>query len=358
MEPNIPNGFLADGLILLQEQKLGQSAPLPVLGITTDDLVPRPVTGFPDAVQNTNSFVSPNGEGLLYQAEQGWITVSAKGQVSSELARAGSICYGFGRWLGPQSFDCRFNEPEGGKVLVVNPYTGEQKSILLGIKDFHYVPDVMGKMLPWLPLIDASLTRVVYPKAGPSGRYAMRDLQSGKDLWVLEGYDLKSTPAWSPNGDWLAVGSYKTGAAGQFALWMVDRQGQAQQWVSFGNTPSFSPRLKWSPDGRYVLMFSDHVIEHRVHYYLFVLDTQTRQIVDYGDVWPSGFTPIAMHWSPDSRQVFISTWISSINKDENFKAGDSQYRNFILDVKKERLARIDFLGMDMRVLGWMKKPVP
>lgn len=362
MEPNIPTGFLADGLILLQEQKMGQAAPLPVLGISTDNLVPQPISGFPNAVQNTEGFVSPDGEGLLYEAERGWIMVSVKGQVFSELARAGSICYGLGRWLGPQSFDCRFNESEGGKVLVVNPYTGEPKSIALDIRDFHYFPDVMlnttGKTLPWLPLVDSSLTRVVYPKAGQNGRYALRDLQTGKDVWVLEGYDLKSRPAWSPNGDWLAVGSYKTGAAGQFALWMIDRQGQAQQWVNFGNLPSFSPQIKWSPDGRYVLMTGGHVIEHRAHYDLFVLDTQTRQMVDYGDVWPSGFTPIAMHWSPDSRHVFISTWISSINKDENFKTGDSQYRNFVLDVKKERLARIDFSGMDMRGLGWVKKNVP
>ena len=81
--------------------------------------------------------------------------------------------------------------------------------------------------------------------------------QSANRIWILEGGQLREldaeqgrTPAWSPDGDWVAFESNRGSPNGHYALFVAPAQGGvARQLTSFevnANHPA------WSPDGRHI----------------------------------------------------------------------------------------------------------
>jgi WD40 repeat protein len=171
-------------------------------------------------------------------------------------------------------------------LIIANPFSGELREVPLGIKDYYFDP--YDQTIPWLPQTDPSLTRVVYPKVGNYGRFGLWDVQNGQDLWVLDGYNFNESVEWSPNGDLLSLRVYKRdyNEPQNLELFMINPEGQVQQWANLAKFQGSSGVIKWSPDGRYLVIADSYHANLSSSDALLVLDTQTRQITDYCDVFP------------------------------------------------------------------------
>ena len=130
--------------------------------------------------------------------------------------------------------------------------------------------------------------------------FVLWDLQTNRELWSLNKNSVIHTePAWSPDGKWLAVVAMDDAEDNfdRFQLFLVDRDGRvAQQWIDLrGGKGIGAGELKWSPDGRYLALGGNP---------LTVLDTSTRQLVDYCIHFTMDFLYYNyLYWSPNSKQL-------------------------------------------------------
>jgi tricorn protease len=112
------------------------------------------------------------------------------------------------------------------------------------------------------------------------------------------------TPAWSPDGRWIA---YFSDASGEYLLTIRDQEGLLPpRQISLGESPTYYYEPVWSPDGRKIA-YSDK------HLNLWYVDVQTgaRVRVDedyYESFGPPAFTP---QWAPDSQWLTYSRQLPS-----------------------------------------------
>jgi Tol biopolymer transport system component len=144
-----------------------------------------------------------------------------------------TIAYGGGsvgwlyRWgTGPEQFDpASYGLAGYGEVQIANP---------------AWSPD--GRRLAWILKSDIAVG------GGYRAGVVIFDLES-RTAQVLHQYEAQgigwpSAPAWSPDGEWLAMGD---GSPGQNAgLWVVRADGQQERHLGLGGNPV------WSPDGNWL----------------------------------------------------------------------------------------------------------
>jgi len=169
-----------------------------------------------------------------------------------------------------------------------------------------FAKDPYSKDITWGAVPDPTLTRVVYLRRheNPVGySLVLWDMQTEQALWQLDKDTTKFIePVWSSDGKQLAVVAMNDEADNydRFNLYIVHRDGQAQQWVNIkGYYPNVNyGRLKWSPDGRYIAftLKGDG-------YPLLILDTNQKEVLDY--CVSGGASHSNVIWSPDSTQLIL-----------------------------------------------------
>jgi tricorn protease len=130
------------------------------------------------------------------------------------------------------------------------------------------------------------------------------------------------SPAWSPDGKWIA---YFSDATGEYTLHIRDQRGlEAPRTISLGSSPTFYYAPVWSPDSKKIA-YSDK----RLNLWYVDIDHPTPVKVvtgPYGDFGPAQFAP---DWSPDSR------WLAYTAQLDNFL-----HAAFIYSLDEHRAHRV------------------
>ncbi|PKN93406.1 MAG: hypothetical protein CVU44_11015 [Chloroflexi bacterium HGW-Chloroflexi-6] len=195
---------------------------------------------------------------------------------------------------------------------------------------------------------DNTFERLIY--IIPGSNLVMQD-RDGHTLWQyandLVGLNM---PKWSSDGQKLGVPLPKDELGEHYEIFTVDRDGHQSQLTNYTAAyPTMTiDKFSWSPDGRYIAFWGDtHSQENIVRqhpYRLFVLDTVTRQTIDYcvaGNYLSHDAQDHAPVWSPDGRQIAV---------------------NGILEGKRQMIMLVDFASgtvspvAEGELIGWMAEP--
>jgi hypothetical protein len=176
------------------------------------------------------------------------------------------------RWLDNERLI--IDTEEYGSLLVVNPFTGEQQVVSNELPELYpyfqpglwwpvsYSPD-----LEWVAYYSARHEKDDYME-GP----VVYDLVTKQTLWKSSGDDgvgIGSDPAWSPDGQEVAVIDPR--GDGDWQLYLIRHSGQAKP-VLGENLPHKASSPSWSPDGRLIAFWNADS--------LMVYDRQTDQVFD------------------------------------------------------------------------------
>jgi WD40 repeat protein len=332
-------GFLTNGSVFLYRD-LGSPGGGDVMTLTSQDQEPH-LTDYP----NFNLYGSEDGSWLAYSDPKDvyllhFLSFDGKRRFSYYLNHQWG---GIQAWFPPNQvvFGYGYDQINPARVDIYDILTGNDQVFSPPLDDFYdYDPPV------WNLVPDPTLTRFVYARSTayyvPS--LVMVDTKTRQTIWSLARFTPGKSPippVWSPDGQWLAVMSWDNfpgeGDAIRWELFTVSREGKAVQWVNvktdlatIQSTLHANPSVRWSPNGRYLAFYADH---------LYILDLQMRQIVDLCAPSPqdSFAHPI---WSPDSTQI--------ITQQEGAKA-------FVIDLEKNKIMPIS-ASTALDPFGWLKAP--
>lgn len=236
-----------------------------------------------------------------------------------------------------------FTYPQYGSVTfsIFNPFTSQRQELTLELPDlFAKDPDPSSRDIAWGAVPDPTLTRAAYlrRRVDPVADWynlVLWDLQADKELWVLNKGSTKFTePAWSPDGTRLAVVALNEDEYDfdRFELYIVSRDGQAQQWVDVeGYYPNVNyGKLKWSPNGRYIAF-----TQKSGKFPVLIVDTEQKQVLDF--CIAGGATHSEVIWSPDSTQLILP------RQSEPF---------VVIDLQRRAAAQI-VQDANFRPVGWL-----
>lgn len=152
------------------------------------------------------------------------------------------------RWLDNQNIVFYTEQTtKDGTVMLVNPFTGDQRNISNEIPDF-YTENYFYPNLGWLIEYSPNLEWGIYfglTEAGELG-YVIRDFTNEKTvLQVADASGEYQKPVWSLDGDEVAV-------VINGRPYLVNRTGEAKQILNEDNQGQVA-NLSWSPDGRYIV---------------------------------------------------------------------------------------------------------
>jgi tricorn protease len=130
------------------------------------------------------------------------------------------------------------------------------------------------------------------------------------------------SPAWSPDGKWIA---YFSDATGEYTLHIRDQRGlEAPRTISLGSSPTYYYTPVWSPDSKKIAY-----ADKRLNLWYVDLEHPTPVKVatgPYADFGPAQFAP---NWSPDSR------WLAYTAQLDNFL-----HAAFIYSLDEHRTHRV------------------
>ena len=184
-----------------------------------------------------------------------------------------------------------------GTLLLVNPFTGEQKLLADELPDlFPYNLDTYSYINPhsrWPISYSPDLKWVVYYSLrkeinGYMEGSAVYDIVTKQTIWKA---DSGLGQAWSPDGQGLAIAS----ELGDRQLYLFSRSGQVKA-VLDESVPHEVDGFSWSPDGNFIAFWNEES--------LMIYDRQTDMIFD--TCIKSQVTYRSPLWSPDSHQIIAS----------------------------------------------------
>jgi Tol biopolymer transport system component len=175
--------------------------------------------------------------------------------------------------------------------------------------------------------------------------------QNGNILWrsakhTLVGFNM---PKWSPDDQKLGVPLPKDEFGEHYEIFTVDRNGHQYQLTNYSAAyPTMTiDKFSWSPNGRYIAFWGDTHSQENIAqqnpYRLFVLDTTTRQTIDYciPGSYSSQYTQNrAPVWSPDGSQIAV----------ENVQSGKSMI--MLVDFTSGTVSPV----AEGKLVGWMANP--
>lgn len=272
-----------------------------------------------DIHQLMNAFVSPDRKSLFYWYEDSsenftphyWL-VSSNGE-KTEVVNQNSIA----------SFDAIsgwFNDQElwvetksDSKSMLFNPFQNTYRTPatfadpqIAGCIDW-YICSGIGRYLP--DFYDTSFERKVLVGTA----YLRLIDRDAKTLWQYENWLItRNIPKWSPDQQKIGVPLPLDEAGEHYEFFTVDKDGTSRQLTNYLEAyPVLAiDKFQWSPDGRYVAFWGDTRSKEGIAqinpYRLFVLDTQTRQTIDYSVIgnFADNVAPI---WSPNGTQIALNS---------------------------------------------------
>lgn len=176
---------------------------------------------------------------------------------------------------------------------------------------------VVSDLSAEMPRAENVSRRIASMTASPEGKRIVFEARGELfNVPAEEGYTLNLTrssgaldhsPAWSPDGNWLA---YWSDRSGEYEIYLQAPDGNASGRQLTNRGGGFGYRLFWSPDSS-KLSFIDETNT------LYVVDVETGNAREAGHTyWNLGHGArygYTMHWSPDSRWLAFSQGMANAN---------------------------------------------
>jgi TolB protein len=232
---------------------------------------------------------------LAYQATDGELShiYVANADASNPVAVSGMSVNAYDPVWSPNGKQIAFiagNRTEQTRLYVMNA----NGTMLHSLK---YYPDGLGPV-SWSP----DGTRL----AVGSEDIDILDLQ-GKVLFHLAGtpnYLFFGTPAWSPNGKWIAY-SQRFPAEKRTVLFLMDGDGTHRRELT--STPyNYNDIVVWSPDSQQIAYVIWKQPSYRSHIYLINVDGSHEH-----ELVPQAIEDDFPAWSPDGKQIAFLGWTTA-----------------------------------------------
>jgi len=204
-------------------------------------------------------------------------------------------------------------DPFNNKIRKLPEFAEPQ---IAGCVDWDYCNGLSGSMLDFY-FYDQALERNIFLATGETSATIVMLDREANYLWKyanrLVGFNM---PKWSPNNHEFGVPLPKDELGEHYEFFVVDHDGHQRQITDYSAAyPTMTiDKFSWSPDGRYIAFWGDTHSQEKIAqqhpYRLFVLDTVTRQTVDYcvAGKYSSHFAPNhAPIWSPDGNQIAVES---------------------------------------------------
>ena len=265
-----------------------------------------------------------------------WI-VNAKGEIVANIDY--DLTWGNFRWVNDTQLQINYLG-EGQRwpfnTLIIDPWTKKRVDIPAPFPNYYDQDwDFQG---PWWTMVySPDMDQVVYvsngEEEGPWGGVVLWDRPNEAALWQKSdpASMYSSTPAWSPQGDQVAV-------VVENNLYLISQDGKENQATFFGENTSVRS-FSWSPDGHWIAFWVSYKQEAVSRF--FILDTITNTITDYCfEIYPSGRIPF---WSSDSRKVVIRIMVKPDGDSRNI----SLFSSILKTIRLIKFPMLNFL-----FIGW------
>jgi hypothetical protein len=302
--------------------------------------------------------VSPDRKWLAYLEDGQYVISAMDGKPRWEIPREDTWLLWILDWQDNEHvwIEKQYNRyyPAENSRVLLNVVTQEQQEF--PIIQYPHIYYMEGGFL----LYDPTLTLAVYTKStGKETGLAIWDMQAEREVAFFEETTFFYEPAWSSDGQSLAVGfTLSAGTptpAGMLIhgneIYRIDREGHATRltYLTDYYAKSEIGRLAWSPDNRYIafelnvgpITYPEYADIDSRGRRLAVLDTQTGQVTNY--CIPLGANGSRLIWSPDSRQIVV----------ENVNVSNAKVYALWIDIEAGVAAKI---AEDMTPVGWMVAP--
>ncbi len=194
------------------------------------------------------------------------------------------------------------------QVLTGEPGISQSQMAFVGSKNGSkdiYVADFDGENVR---RVTSEHSIVLSPEFSPDGKEIVytsyregrpalyiKNLYTGKRLALANFKGINVSPAWSPNGQFLAVALSKDGGnSGNSQLYLIDRQGKIMRRLTNNWGINVSPT--WSPDGKRLAYVSDSSGTPQIY----ILDLETMNV---RRLTFDGSYNTAPDWSPRGDQI-------------------------------------------------------
>jgi hypothetical protein len=277
----------------------------------------KQISSFASAPDFISARVSPNKKYLqAYSIENNFGMIRTVDLVIKTYDIQGQEDWNRGRWLDNERMFFQYwsDVPNGiYKIVIYNPFKGEQNNLQLDLPNAYIVEDTGGKV-SWVKAdIDSSLTKVLYNDEDE--RLVLWDLDSQKETASLPSPIDLLEGTWSPDGKEFAIPSPSSTSAVN-ELFTINMDGTVKKLTNFNQKYPFAhvgTRPMWSPDGRrlaYWLKMSNttNADPNTIRQWLAITDTTTLDTQIYclsANKPPRSVGMIV--WSPDSTQVIVNT---------------------------------------------------
>lgn len=244
--------------------------------VAADGSGARQLLACPDAACSGASW-SPDGRRLVYErrnmlaagAAPGpphlWWLDPATGETVPVFEDRQWIGYG-ARWS-PDSNWLTYVSPSSQGVQVYNINDG--RSLL--------IPSQMGGLAVWSPQGDALLVADIQRQEEGFAVHLLRADPTNGQLTDLSGAKANvedGSPAWSPDGAWIALTRKAAGASMGKQIWLMRPDGSEARYLT-DDTNIHNGLPEWSPDSRYLLYQRYPLRELGAQPGVWLLDTQT-----------------------------------------------------------------------------------
>jgi hypothetical protein len=301
VQSSLPSGFLAAGMIFLVKDAYPKST---IYRLDAQNPVLQTLPSLPGG---GDFKVSPDWNHLAYGTSDTRLLVLAPtGEIQASQPwndRWNDIQ----AWLDPQRLIMIHKDKDPIAVNAFNPFTGAIETLNPGLDDIYgFSIETPGphSWFIWKLVYDSSLTRLVYLRDYRDLNemsMVMIDLDTRQILWEYKSPQgaYFFIPNWSPDGRQLAFVS--AGYSSPLELFTVNLEGHEIHWIDMPEDLGISSQLYWSPNGQYIAFNGSKS--------LYVLDTETHQVIDYCIPWTTGLDKSLdgpypnIFWSPDSRQL-------------------------------------------------------